>query len=59
MSDTVPSNFTFLLAIRRIGERVMRAIAREKYDESSSTRAISHQVQARIARGEWILTKNL
>ncbi len=31
------------LAIRRIGERVMRAIAREKYEESSSTQ---HQARA-------------
>ena len=51
MSDTALSYFAFLLTIKRIGERVMRAIAREKYDESSSTRW--HQVQARIARSEW------
>ena len=34
--DTI-TDFTSLLAISRIGERVMRAIASEKYDESSST----------------------
>ena len=51
MSDTALSDFAFLRAIRRIGERVMRAIAREKCDESSTRRW--HQYQAHIARSEW------